>query len=173
VLFNDITARKQAEKNLQALAADLAESNRRKDEFLAVLAHELRNPLAPIRNAVEIMHLHGGLPQELGDLVGMVDRQVGHLTRLVDDLLEVSRIAGGKVELRKHQIALEAPLHDAVESVQPLMKAANHELSVDVPHGIYIDADKTRITQIFLNLLNNAAKFTPRGGRIQPQRRRR
>ena len=166
VLFNNITARKQAENNLRALAGDLAETNRRKDEFLAVLAHELRNPLAPIRNAVEIMHLHGGLPQELGDLVGMVDRQVGHLTRLVDDLLEVSRIAGGKVELRKHQITLAAPLHDAVESVQPLMKAANHELSVDVPNGIYIDADKTRITQIFLNLLNNAAKFTPRGGRI-------
>src|SRR6185436_20845759 len=167
VLFRDITERKRAEENLRRLAADLAHANTRKDEFLAVLAHELRNPLAPIRNAVGIMRLHRPLPQGLNEVFEIVDRQGRHLTRLVDDLLEVSRITQGKLQLRKERIALARPLEDAVEAITPLTEAAGHEFTVSVAsEPLHVDGDGTRVTQIFVNLLNNAIKFTPHGGHI-------
>jgi PAS domain S-box-containing protein len=156
----DITTQQRAEEALRV-------ADQRKDAFIAALAHELRNPLAPIRNAVEIMRLQGSASAELLATRDIIDRQVRHLTRLVDDLLEVSRITQGKVQLRTERVSLEAPLNDAVEAVQSLIESSGHALAVDLPsEPIYLECDPTRITQIVLNLLNNAVKFTPRGGRI-------
>ena len=157
----DITAQLQTEESLRL-------ADRRKDEFIATLAHEIRNPLAPIRNAIEIMrHRKSAASSEADMALLILDRQVRHLTRLVDDLLEVSRITQGKVQLRIERVDLKAPLHDAIEAAGPLIKSFDHVLSVDLPpETIYISCDPTRITQIVLNLLNNAAKFTPRGGHI-------
>ncbi len=156
----DITAQLQTEENLRL-------ADRRKDEFIATLAHEIRNPLAPIRNAIEIMRHRRGTSSEADTALLILDRQARHLTRLVDDLLEVSRITRGKVQLRIQRVDLVAPLNDAIEAASPLIKSFDHVLSVDLPpEPIYISCDPTRITQILLNLLNNAAKFTPRGGHI-------
>jgi PAS domain S-box-containing protein len=156
----DIDARKRAEDALQ-------QSNRKKDEFLATLAHELRNPLAPIRNAVDLLRLVGTSDAELQAARDIIDRQATQMTRLVDDLLEVSRITQGKVQLRRELIALSSAVQNAVEATQPLIQDLSHELTVtcdDEP--IYVDADPTRLTQIIANLLNNAAKYTQRGGHI-------
>jgi PAS domain S-box-containing protein len=156
----DVSAQHEAEEALRA-------ADRRKDEFLATLAHELRNPLAPIRNAVAIMERSGRLSEDLEAMRRIVDRQVHHLTRLVDDLMEVSRINEGKIHLRRTRIALQWAIADAVEAVRPSVQAAGHELSVSVPPGaIYVDADPTRVAQVVINLLANAVKFTPTGGRI-------
>jgi PAS domain S-box-containing protein len=156
----DITAQRRAEEALRI-------ADRRKDAFIATLAHELRNPLAPIRNAIEIMRLHGRAPPEHTMARDVIDRQARHLTRLVDDLLEVSRITRGKVQLRMERVALAAALNDAVEAVHPLMQSLAHTLTVEPPsEALYLLGDSTRITQVVLNLLNNAAKFTPRGGHI-------
>ena len=156
----DITTQQQAEEALRL-------ADQRKDEFIATLAHELRNPLAPIRNAIEIMRLQGNASSELNGPRDIIDRQVRHLTRLVDDLLEVSRITRGKVQLRTERVSLDVPLNDAIEAAQPLIKSLDHVLTIDLPPDpIFIECDPTRITQIVLNLLNNAAKFTPRGGHI-------
>ncbi len=141
------------------------EADQRKDEFLATLAHELRNPLAPIRNAVQIMRLSDGTPAAA--LSEMMERQVGQMVRLVDDLLEVSRITRGKIELRKSRVALAAVLEAAVETSRPLIESSHHELAVRLPaQPLYLDADATRLAQVFANLLNNAAKYTDPGGRI-------
>jgi PAS domain S-box-containing protein len=157
----DITAQQRAEETLRI-------ADQRKDAFIATLAHELRNPLAPIRHAVEIMRLQGTTAAELVTTRDIIDRQVRHLTRLVDDLLEVSRITRGKVQLRTESVSLAGPLNDAIEAVQPLMKSSGHALTVELPlEPIHLVCDPTRITQVVLNLLNNAAKFTPRGGHIQ------
>jgi PAS domain S-box-containing protein len=163
----DVTERRQLEDNLRKLAADLSEANRRKDEFLATLAHELRNPLAPIRNALKVMRLAGGKPEVVEQTQSMMERQLSQLIRLVDDLLDVSRITTGKVELRKEQVQLAAVMNSAVETSRPLIEQMGHELTVTLPkQPITVDADLTRLAQVFLNLLNNAAKYTERGGHI-------
>jgi PAS domain S-box-containing protein len=153
-------------ENANLLAA-LKESDRRKDEFLAILAHELRNPLAPIRNAVHILRAKGPPMPELLWATDVIDRQVHQMSRLVDDLLDVSRIAGGKIQLRKERIELRAVVNSAVEASRPLIDKWKHELTVTMPpEPIHLDADLTRLSQVLLNLLNNAAKYTDRGGRI-------
>jgi signal transduction histidine kinase len=157
---------------LKAYADALTEADRRKDEFLATLAHELRNPLSPIRNGLDILRASPTAPkaEEIRD---MMDRQLSHLVRLVDDLLDVSRVSQGKVELRKQQIALSELIKTAVEASNPLISAGRHELILDLPDAeVWLDADLTRLSQVVSNLLNNAAKYTPEGGRIVLSARR-
>ena len=160
-IASDISERKRNE-------ATLRDADRRKDEFLATLAHELRNPLAPIRNAVQILRIKGKLAPEITGARDIIDRQTRHMTRLVDDLLEASRITRGKVELRREDVKLSAVMKDAVDAVQPLVEKAGHELVVDVPPGeVIVHADPTRLTQVILNLLSNAAKYTHARGHIR------
>lgn len=164
--IEDITERKRADDRLRQYAADLAESDHHKTEFLAMLAHELRNPLAPIRNAVQILQRTSGDEQAL-DSAAMIERQVGQLVRLVDDLLDVSRISRGKIELRKAHIELASVVHDAVNAARPQCESLKLRLSVTLPpQGIYLDADPARLVQVLGNLLNNACKFTKEGGHI-------
>lgn len=145
----------------------LKESDRRKDEFLAMLAHELRNPLAPIRNALQIFRGKGLPVPELQWATEVIDRQVHQMTRLVDDLLDMSRITSGKIELRKERIELAPVVNGVVDALRPLIDKWGHELTVTIPpQPIYLDADPTRLSQILSNLLNNAAKYTDHGGRI-------
>ena len=139
-------------------------ANRTKDEFLAMLGHELRNPLAPIAHALELMRMHNPQPHHEREVI---ERQVRHMTRLVDDLLDVSRIARGKIELSRARVDLAAAIDDAVELVRPLIEERRHALSVAVDAGLAIDGDRARIVQIVSNLLSNAAKYTPSGGRIE------
>jgi PAS domain S-box-containing protein len=156
----DVTPRRRAEEALK-------EADQRKDEFLALLAHELRNPLAPIRNAVEILRAKGPPAPELRWAREVIDRQLEQMTRLVDDLLDVSRITRGKVELRKERIELSMVVGDAIEASRPLIEKWGHELTVTLPpEPVFLDADRTRIGQVLLNLLNNAAKYTDQGGHI-------
>ena len=156
----DITAQQQAEVALRA-------ADRRKDEFLATLAHELRNPLAPIRNAVEMMARLAPLPGALERLRGVLDRQSIHMVRLVDDLLEVSRITQGKLHLRMSRMSVVEALQDALEATRPALEAAGHRLLVELPDDrMETDGDATRITQVFVNLLTNATKFTAAGGKV-------
>src|SRR5215210_4950350 len=131
----------------------LQESDRRKDEFLAILAHELRNPLAPLRNALQILRLAGNDPQILEKAHGVMERQVQQMVRLIDDLLDISRITRGKIELRKERIEVAAVIQDAVETSRPLIEAAGHELTVVYPpETTFLDADPTRVAQVFANL---------------------
>jgi PAS domain S-box-containing protein len=149
------------------LIGRLQDADRRKDEFLATLAHELRNPLAPIRNAVQILHMKGQAHPELQESRDIIDRQVRQMTRLVDDLLDVSRISRGKIDLQKQRTLLSPILTNAVEASRPLVEANKHELTLTLPpEPIYVEADTARLAQVFSNLLNNAAKFTEQGGRI-------
>ena len=157
-----------------ALLATLQEADRRKDEFLAMLAHELRNPLAPIRNAVQIFRAKGPGTPELQWATEVIDRQVLQMTHLVDDLLDVSRITRGKIVLRKEVVNLATVVNSAVEASRPLIEKWGHALIVTLPpEPVYLDADTTRLAQVFLNLLNNAAKYTDPGGRIALVARRR
>ncbi len=163
----DITERKDLEDNLRKMAADLSEADHRKDEFLATLAHELRNPLAPIRNGIEVLKRSPGVvPATLG-VVGVMERQMGHLVRLVDDLIDVSRITRNRLELRRERIELGQIMQAAIEASRPLLESKAHLLTVSpLPSPVHLDADPTRLVQVFTNLLNNAAKYTERGGRI-------
>ena len=146
----------------------LEEADRRKDVFFATLAHELRNPLAPIRSVTEILKRSSELPERLRRPVEIVERQVMHLSRLVDDLLEMSRITRGVVELRRAPVLLDTLLAQAVESVEPLCTAAGHRLEVVAPsEAAWLDVDAIRIVQVLANLLNNAVKYTDRGGSIR------
>jgi PAS domain S-box-containing protein len=164
----DIDARKHVEEELRRLNEELSEAHRRKDEFLATLAHELRNPLAPITNAIEILRLKDPADAETRWTRDVIDRQVRQMTRLVDDLLDVARITRGKIHLRRERITLAAIVHSAIEAARPFIAASGHELALTLPpEPIWVDADATRLTQVLLNLLNNAAKYTPRGGRIE------
>ena len=145
----------------------LAESDRRKDEFLATLAHELRNPLAPIRNATHILRAKLPPAPELHWARDVIDRQVTQMSRLIDDLMDVARITRGTFELRREQAALDDVIRSAVETSRPLIDASGHELVVHFsPEPIYLEADAIRLAQVFANLLNNAAKYSPSGGRI-------
>ena len=145
----------------------LREADRRKDEFLATLAHEIRNPLAPIRHELEIMRVAHGNPEVIERARAVMERQLAHLVHLVDDLMDVSRITRGKLELRREKLSLADALQAALEASRPLIDAAHHELIINMPpKPIYVLGDMTRLAQIFSNLLNNAARYTPPGGQI-------
>jgi PAS domain S-box-containing protein len=151
----------------------LREADRRKDEFLATLAHELRNPLAPIRNGLRILRTTNGGGAATVSLHEMLERQTNHLVRLVDDLMEVARVTRGRIELRKEPVDLNELLRSAVETSRPLIEAAQHELTVSVsPEPLTVSADPVRLVQVIANLLNNAAKYTNEGGRISLAARR-
>ncbi|WP_144142034.1 PAS domain S-box protein [Paraburkholderia sp. BCC1884] len=163
----DITERKRAEQQLKRLNLELSKADRRKDEFLATLAHELRNPLAPMRNVLEILRMKEFSDPQLSWSRDVFDRQLQHMTHLVDDLLEVSRITQGKLELRKQRLELARAMQSAMEAARSTVQASSHHLSVTLPReALYLDADPTRLSQMILNLLNNAAKYTPPGGNI-------
>ncbi|MGH7694495.1 MAG: ATP-binding protein [Gemmatimonadaceae bacterium] len=149
------------------LIRELRDGDRRKDEFLATLAHELRNPLAPIRNALHIMQLAEHDAAAVEQARTMMERQLRQMVRLIDDLLDVSRITRGKLDLRKERVELAAVIGNAVDTTRPLIEAAGHSLTVSLPpEPVYLDADPMRLAQVFSNLLNNAAKYTDRGGRL-------
>jgi PAS domain S-box-containing protein len=159
-VVQDVTERRLADEALR-------EADRRKDEFLATLAHELRNPLAPIRNGLEILRLQAGDDPVVIQARQMMERQMIHLVRLVDDLMDVSRITRGKIELRPERVELAEVVGQAVETSRPLIAAAGHGLYVRLPQGsVFLRADPVRLTQLIANLLNNAAKYTPDGGSI-------
>jgi PAS domain S-box-containing protein len=163
----DITDRKQLERELHLRLDDLATADRQKDEFLAMLAHELRNPLAPLRNALQILELPTADAVTQQRARDMMKRQLHHLVRLVDDLLDVSRIITGRVELRKESFTLSAAFMRAVETAEPLIDARGHELIVSQPEEpIPLHADLVRLAQVISNLLTNAAKYTPTPSRI-------
>jgi PAS domain S-box-containing protein len=163
----DITERLQAEEALRESERTLKEADRRKDEFLATLAHELRNPLAPIASAVELLRLLVSPHSEAQAVREIIERQLQHLTRLVDDLLDVSRVSRGKITLHVRRIDLASVIAQAVETSRPLFEAAGHDLAVSLPgEPLKIDGDLTRLAQVIANLLNNAAKFTIGPGRI-------
>lgn len=151
---------------LKAYAGALKEADRRKDEFLATLAHELRNPLAPIRNGLQILNMSPteDVAMKIRD---MMDRQLTHLVRLIDDLLDVSRISQGKIDLRKERITLQSAVQAAIEASKPLIEASRHQLVLEMQETpLWVEADMTRLAQIVSNLLNNSAKYTPEGGTI-------
>jgi signal transduction histidine kinase/ActR/RegA family two-component response regulator len=157
----------------ERVEAALRDADRRKDEFLATLAHELRNPLAPIGNAVHLLRLANGADPATDQICEMLERQVRHLVRLVDDLMEVSRITRGKVELRNEPVELAAAIRSAVEESQPLIEASGHQLAISLPpEPIILNGDPIRLSQVFANLLNNAAKYMDEGGQIWLQARR-
>ncbi len=166
LVFHDITERRTLEREIRRRAEQLALADRRKDEFLAMLAHELRNPLAPLRNGVEILRraVSGADVEQTGE---MLDRQLRHLTRLVDDLLDVSRITHGRIQLRKEPLALAGVIEDAVEMARPVIEERRQMLRVIAPpDSLVVKGDRLRLSQVFTNLLLNAAKFTAPGGHI-------
>jgi two-component system, sensor histidine kinase len=159
-LEREIAERRSAEGALRL-------ADRRKDEFLATLAHELRNPLAPIRNSLHLLRLEHVDPATQDEARAIIERQIDQVIRLVDDLVEVSRITTGKLQLRFERVDLRQVAEAAIEAAEPIVRARAHTLRLDLPlRGTTIEADPTRLVQVFLNLLNNAAKFTEPGGRI-------
>ncbi len=145
----------------------LRDSDRRKDEFLATLAHELRNPLAPVRNGLQILRLAATDALTTSKTLGVMERQLVHMARLIDDLLDVSRITRGKVALKRERLALRTVFDSAIEASKHLVDGGRHALTLHVPYEpIYLDADATRLAQVVGNLINNAAKYTPEGGQI-------
>ena len=167
VLFTDITERRQSEAALRRMAADLSEANRLKTEFLATLAHELRNPLAPIRSGLQFIRRSPGDLDAVTRVHDIMERQLDHLVNLVDDLLDVARITRGQVELRRERVDLATILAAAAETSMPLIESARHQFDLRLPaESLVLDADPTRLTQVVSNLLNNAARYTPKGGHI-------
>jgi PAS domain S-box-containing protein len=165
-ILRDMTERKRAELQLQEQAVALKEANRYKDIFLATLAHELRNPLAPIRNGLQLLRLTTE-PEAREEARVMMERQLGQMVRLVDDLMDISRITRNKMELRKARIELWAVVQSAVETARPQIEANGHTLTVTLPPSpVYLHADLTRLAQVFWNLVNNSAKYMEAGGRI-------
>ena len=163
----DITQSRLAEQSLRQLAADLAEADQRKSEFLATLAHELRNPLAPISSGLSLLRLGGDNAASVAKVRAMMERQVAQMVRLIDDLLDVARISVGKIHLKKSLVELNTIIASAVETSQPFIEQGGHKLKLALANGeIILDADATRIAQVISNLLNNAAKYTPPGGHI-------
>lgn len=175
LIFRDVAARRQSERALKesetrfrTMADALKEVDRQKDVFLATLAHELRNPLAPIRNAVQLLRVRGTSDPDSQWSREVIDRQVNQMVRLLDDLLDVSRVSYNKLQLRKELVELQSVVQNAVETSRPLIDAAGHELTVVLPTApIPLIADPVRLAQIFSNLLNNAAKYTRPGGHIR------
>jgi PAS domain S-box-containing protein len=156
----DITERKHAEQSL-------IDADRQKDSFIATLAHELRNPLAPIRNAVELLRRKGGADPQVARCQEIIDRQVGQMSHLLDDLLDLSRLTYGKFQLRKELLAVATVVERAVEIAHPLIESSGHSLTVELPTmPLYLEGDLTRLAQVFSNLLINAAKYTPNKGLI-------
>jgi PAS domain S-box-containing protein len=172
-IARDITARKESDASLRTLTETLREADSRKDEFLATLAHELRNPLAPLGNSLELLRLSGSLSGETEEIRAIAERQFRQMVRLVDDLLEVSRITRGKVELKKERVELSTIVSNAVETSRPLIDAARHRLNIAYsPESMELDADPVRLAQVVTNLLNNAARYTEPGGEIWLSTRR-
>jgi PAS domain S-box-containing protein len=172
LLFTDITERRRVQDELLAREAQLRLADQRKNEFLATLAHELRNPLAPLSNGLMILRQVGasGTAERARQLM---ERQLGQLVRLVDDLLDVSRVSQGKITLKKSPTRLQALVETALETSRPLIEAGGHRLDVELPpEAVALDVDPTRIAQVLSNLLNNAAKYTPPGGHIRLSARR-
>jgi len=167
VLFTDVTERRRSDAALRQMANDLSEANRLKTEFLATLAHELRNPLAPIRSGLQFIRRAPGDAAAVSRVHEIMGRQLDHLVLLVDDLLDVARIQRGQVELRCEPVDLATVIEAAVETSMPLIQAARHAFDLQLPGTpLPLMADPTRLTQVISNLLNNAARYTPRGGRI-------
>jgi len=167
----DVTERRREEEALQAerrkTVEVLEEADRRKDDFLALLAHELRNPLAPLRNGLQVMRLASGDAEVVARMRDLMDRQLTHMVRLVDDLLDISRIGRNKMELRRSRVLLADVVGSAVEIAEPALAAAGHELTVSLPpEPVHLDADLIRLAQVIGNLLNNSAKYTGRGGHV-------
>lgn len=151
----------------QTMEQELRDAGRKKDEFIALLAHELRNPLAPIRNGLQVMRLAPDDFAAVGEARDMMDRQLSHMVRLIDDLLDISRINRNKMELRRTRLLLADVISSAVETARPAVEEAGHDLVVSIPGSpVYLDADLTRLSQVFSNLLTNSSKYTPPGGRI-------
>ncbi len=181
-LAAEVEERRRAEEELRELNESLerrvlertealGEQDRRRTEFLAILAHELRNPLAPIRNALQILQLSAGRGRSpdvetVLSASRMMERQMAQMVRLVDDLLDVSRVSRGKIELRPVRVELASVVHQAVESVRPLYETKGHQLTVTLASPVYLSADPVRLVQVLGNLLNNACKFTDKGGSI-------
>jgi len=163
----DISEQQESQARLREIAAQLSEADRRKDEFLATLAHELRNPLAPIRMGLEAMRVFADDPETMEEIRGTMERQTQQLIALVDDLLDVSRITRGKLELRRTRVEVKEVVASAVEASTPFIREAGHTLSLSIPDdSMQLDADPHRLSQVLSNLLNNAAKYTPEGGTI-------
>jgi PAS domain S-box-containing protein len=163
----DITEQRELQEELRQIAARLSEADRRKDEFLATLAHELRNPLAPIRTGLDIVRSAKGVPPVVAEVHALFDRQTQQLVRLVDDLLDISRITQGRLHLAESTVKLQDVVQIALETAQPLVDAAGHTLTINVPdQPIYLYADPHRLAQVISNLLNNAVKYTPAKGQI-------
>lgn len=166
-LQESISQLRISERRLRLKGEELAEADRRKNEFLAMLAHELRNPLQPIRTAIELLRRPDTAPAQLDWGRDVIHRQVNQLVRLVDDLLDASRITSGKLTLRKETIELAQVITAAVEATRPFAQSRRMDIAVDVPPSrIHVHGDAVRLTQVFLNLLNNAVKFTPSGGSV-------
>jgi PAS domain S-box-containing protein len=163
----DVTERKRLEDNLRKLAADLSEANRRKNEFMATLAHELRNPLAPLCNMLEVLKHADGDGEMLKRACDTMERQLAQMVRLVDDLLDLNRITYDRLELRESEVELSSVIQQAVETARPLADSANLDLRVTLPEApIYLHADSARLAQVFGNLLNNSCRYTKSGGTI-------
>jgi PAS domain S-box-containing protein len=167
-LAEDLARRAAVAIDNARLYHEAREADRRKDEFLAMLAHELRNPLAPVRNALHIIHMRGNeRRQAVHNAHEVIERQVEHMVRLVDDLLDVSRITRGKINLQREPVDVAQIVARAVEGSRPLIDARRHTLEVAAEGGLWVEGDATRLAQVLWNLLNNAAKYTPEGGRIR------
>jgi PAS domain S-box-containing protein len=166
ISFSEYTDLRRMENEVRHLTEELAEAERRKIEFIAILAHELRNPLAPISNALQIMRNASTDATSMAHLREMMERQLGQMVRLVDDLLDVARIASGRLALHKERVALRGILEAALEASAPQREAANNTLTLDMPaEALILQADATRLTQVFTNILDNAARYTATGGR--------
>jgi CheY-like chemotaxis protein len=166
-IARNITEAVRMERQLQEQTEQLAGEARSKDEFLAMLAHELRNPMAPLCNGIDALRILPPSGEEAKQILDMMEEQTHNLVRLIDDLLDVSRVTRGKMELKRQRVALATIITNAVQTAEPLMQAKGHELTVrQARERLYVHGDPTRLTQVVANLLNNAAKYTPPGGKI-------
>jgi len=165
--FYDVTERSRMEGKIRSQAKEMAELHHRKDEFLATLSHELRNPLAPIASAMRLLRCQQDETLVQRNAYEVIERQTGQLVRLIDDLMEVSRITSGKIRIRKQNILVSEVVGRAVETIQPLVDEREHDLIISLPQDpLWLHADPDRLEQVLINLISNAAKYTARGGRI-------